>query len=110
MKLKALVVIAVVVVGGLLLGACQNVTPQQAKAIVATYEALPAPQRTAIAEKAATVDSPALTAFMISSFSASSRSASLALDFISSSAICFFCPAESLVTGAVLFNRSIASS
>jgi hypothetical protein len=36
------------------LGACQNVTPQQAQAIVATYQALPAPQRTAIAEKAAT--------------------------------------------------------
>ena len=51
MKLKG-VVVAVIVVGVLLLGACQNVTPQQAKAIVATYQALPAPQRTAIAEKA----------------------------------------------------------
>jgi hypothetical protein len=42
------------IVGLSLLGACQNVTPQQAQAIVATYQALPAPQRTAIAEKAAT--------------------------------------------------------
>jgi len=53
MKLKALVVIAFVIVAASLLGACQNVTPQQAQAIVATYQALPAPQRTAIAEKAA---------------------------------------------------------
>ena len=52
MKLKGVVVAVIVVVGGLVLGACQNVTPQQAKAIVATYQALPAPQRTAIAEKA----------------------------------------------------------
>ena len=49
MKLK---VLTVVIVGAALLGACQNVTPQQAQAIVATYQALPAPQRTAIAEKA----------------------------------------------------------
>ena len=47
-------VIAIVISGATLLGACQNVTPQQAQAIVATYQALPAPQRTAIAEKAAT--------------------------------------------------------
>ena len=54
MKLKALSIVTVVIVGAALLGACQNVTPQQAQAIVATYQALPAPQRTAIAEKAAT--------------------------------------------------------
>jgi hypothetical protein len=35
-----------------LLSACQNITPQQAQAIVVTYQALPAPQRTAIAQKA----------------------------------------------------------
>src|SRR5512143_2347463 len=52
MKLKVFAV--VVIVGAYLLGACQNVTPQQAQAIVATYQALPAPERTAIAEKAAT--------------------------------------------------------
>ncbi len=51
MKLKALAVV-VALVGAWVLGACQNITPQQAQAIVATYEALPAPQRTAIAEKA----------------------------------------------------------
>ena len=51
MQLK---VFAIVIAGAALLGACQNITPQQAQAIVATYEALPAPQRTAIAEKAAT--------------------------------------------------------
>ena len=54
MKLKALSIIAVVIVAASLLGACQNVTPQQAQAIVATYEALPAAQRTAVAEKAVT--------------------------------------------------------
>jgi hypothetical protein len=53
MKRKEVVVAVIVVVGVLLLGACQSVTPQQAKAIVATYQALPAPQRTAVAEKAA---------------------------------------------------------
>lgn len=52
MKLKILVVIALGIVAASLLSACQNVTPQQAQAIVATYEALPAPQRTAVAEKA----------------------------------------------------------
>ena len=54
MKLKALSSIAIFIVGASLLGACQNVTPQQAQAIVATYEALPAAQRTAVAEKAVT--------------------------------------------------------
>jgi hypothetical protein len=54
MKLKVLVVIAMVVMGVSLLGACQNVTPQQAQAVVATFEALPAPQRTAVVEKAMT--------------------------------------------------------
>ena len=53
MKLKVLSIIAIFVVGAALLSACENITPQQAKAIVATYEALPAPQRTAVAEKAA---------------------------------------------------------
>ncbi len=52
MKLKALAVVVVALVGAWVLGACQNITPQQAQAIVATFEALPAPQRTAIAEKA----------------------------------------------------------
>jgi len=47
MKLKTFGVIALVFVAASLLGACQNVTPQQAQAIVATYQALPAPQRTA---------------------------------------------------------------
>ncbi len=62
MRLKGLVLSAIVVIAGaLLLGACQNVTPQQAKAIVATYQALPAPQRTAIAEKAATYVEVAVT-------------------------------------------------
>jgi hypothetical protein len=54
MKRTTLIVIALVIVAASLLGACQNVTPQQAQAIVATYEALPAAQRTAIAEKAVT--------------------------------------------------------
>jgi hypothetical protein len=53
MKLKVLSIVALFVAGASLLGACENITPQQAKAVVATYEALPAPQRTAIAEKAA---------------------------------------------------------
>jgi hypothetical protein len=54
MRLKGFALAVIVVIAGaLLLGACQNVTPQQAKAIVATYESLPAPQRTAIAQKAA---------------------------------------------------------
>ncbi len=53
MKRKVLSIVAMFVVGAALLGACQNITPQQAQAIVATYEALPAPQRTAVAEKAA---------------------------------------------------------
>jgi hypothetical protein len=54
MKLKALIVIALVVVGAALLSACGTITPQQAKAAVATFEALPAPQRTAVVEKAMT--------------------------------------------------------
>ena len=54
MKLKVLSIVAIFVVGAALLSACENITPQQAKAIVATYEALPAPQRTAVAEKAMT--------------------------------------------------------
>ncbi len=54
MKLKALGIVGLIIIGAALLGACQNITPQQAQAIVATYEALPAPQRTAIAEKAVT--------------------------------------------------------
>ena len=53
MKQKVLSIVGIVV-GAALLSACQNVTPQQAQAIVATYQALPAPQRTAVAEKAAT--------------------------------------------------------
>jgi len=54
MRLRALAVVAItVIIGASLLGACQNITPQQAQAIVATYQALPAPQRTAVAEKAA---------------------------------------------------------
>ena len=54
MRLKGFALAVIVVIAGaLLLGACQNITPQQAKAIVATYESLPAPQRTAIAQKAA---------------------------------------------------------
>jgi hypothetical protein len=52
MKLKVLSIVAIFVVGTALLSACESITPQQAKAIVATYEALPAPQRTAVAEKA----------------------------------------------------------
>jgi hypothetical protein len=52
MKAKVLSIAALFVAGVSLLGACQNVTPQQAQAIVATYQALPAPQRTAVAEKA----------------------------------------------------------
>ena len=51
MNRKAVGVIALVIVAGSLLGACQPITPQQA--VVATYQALPAPQRTAVAEKAA---------------------------------------------------------
>jgi hypothetical protein len=54
MNHKAVIVIVLVVIAAALLGACQNVTPQQAQAVVATYEALPAAQRTAVAEKAAT--------------------------------------------------------
>jgi|GEM_PF-7037755 hypothetical protein len=53
MKRKTLAGIALIMMVAALLGACQSITPQQAKAIVATYEALPAPQRTAVAEKAA---------------------------------------------------------
>jgi hypothetical protein len=53
MNRKAVIVIALAMIAASLLGACQNVTPQQAQAIVATYQALPAPQRTAVAEKAA---------------------------------------------------------
>jgi hypothetical protein len=49
MNLKAVGVIALVIVAGSLLGACQNITPQQAQAVVATYQALPAAQRTAVA-------------------------------------------------------------
>jgi hypothetical protein len=52
MKRQVLLVAALVLIAAALLGACQNITPQQAQAIVATYEALPAPQRTAVAEKA----------------------------------------------------------
>ncbi len=52
MNRKAVIAAALVVLVAALLSACQNVTPQQAQAIVATYQALPAPQRTAIAEKA----------------------------------------------------------
>jgi hypothetical protein len=51
---RRVVSLAVILIAAALLGACQNITPQQAQAIVATYEALPAPQRTAIAEKAVT--------------------------------------------------------
>jgi hypothetical protein len=54
MNRKAAISIALILIAASLLVACQNITPQQAKAIVATYEALPAPQRTAVAEKAAT--------------------------------------------------------
>ncbi len=53
MKLKVLSIVAIFGAGASLLGACQNITPQQAQAVVATYQALPAPQRTAVAEKAA---------------------------------------------------------
>ena len=53
MKVKVLIAIAAIIVGAGLLGACQNITPQQAQAVVATYQALPAAQRTAIVEKAA---------------------------------------------------------
>ena len=53
MNRTVVVIAAVVIVGAALLGACQNITPQQAAAVVATYQALPAPQRTAVAEKAA---------------------------------------------------------
>ncbi len=53
MKRRGLPIVAIVVVGAALLSACQNITPQQAQAIVATYQALPAPQRTAVAETAA---------------------------------------------------------
>lgn len=52
MNRKRLIAIAVAIMGAAVLNACQNITPQQAQAIVATYQALPAPQRTAIAEKA----------------------------------------------------------
>ena len=54
MKHQAGIVIALVLIAASLLGACQNLTPQQAQAIVATYEALPPAQRTAVAEKAVT--------------------------------------------------------
>jgi hypothetical protein len=53
MKLKVLSVAALMIAGALMLSACENITPQQAKAVVATFEALPAPQRTAVVEKAA---------------------------------------------------------
>ena len=54
MNRKLFVVIVTVILGGVaVLSACQSITPQQAAAVVATYEALPAPQRTAVAEKAA---------------------------------------------------------
>lgn len=54
MRLRTFAVVAIaVIVGASLLGACQNISPQQAQTIVATYQALPAPQRTAVAEKAA---------------------------------------------------------
>jgi hypothetical protein len=52
MKTKLLIVSVVLMFSALLLNACQNITPQQAQAIVATYQALPAPERTAVAEKA----------------------------------------------------------
>jgi hypothetical protein len=52
MKLKVLSVAALMIAGALLLSACESITPQQAKAVVATFEALPAPQRTAVVEKA----------------------------------------------------------
>jgi hypothetical protein len=54
MNRTAGIVIALVLIAASLLGACQNLTPQQAQAIVATYEALPPAQRTAVAEKAVT--------------------------------------------------------
>jgi hypothetical protein len=54
MNRKVLLIAAFVLIAAALLGACQNLTPQQAQAIVATYEALPAAQRTAVAEKATT--------------------------------------------------------
>jgi hypothetical protein len=53
MKLKLLSLVVLFVVGAALLSACDTITPQQAKAVVATFEALPAPQRTAVVEKAA---------------------------------------------------------
>lgn len=53
MKLKLLSLAVLFVVGAALLSACDTITPQQAKAVVATFEALPAPQRTAVVEKAA---------------------------------------------------------
>lgn len=54
MNRKVLLIAAFVLIAAALLGACQNITPQQAQAVVATYEALPAAQRTAVAEKAST--------------------------------------------------------
>ncbi|HTP11682.1 MAG TPA: hypothetical protein VMP08_25685 [Anaerolineae bacterium] len=53
MNHKAVTILALALIAAAVLGACQSITPQQAQAIVATYEALPAPQRTAVAEKAA---------------------------------------------------------
>jgi hypothetical protein len=53
MKRQTLFVAALVMIAAALLGACDTITPQQAKAVVATFEALPAPQRTAVVEKAA---------------------------------------------------------
>lgn len=52
MKRKRLIAIALITFTTALLSACDTITPQQAKAVVATFEALPAPQRTAVAEKA----------------------------------------------------------
>jgi hypothetical protein len=54
MKRQTIVVAAFVLIAASLLGACDTITPQQAKAVVATFEALPAPQRTAVVEKAMT--------------------------------------------------------
>jgi hypothetical protein len=54
MNRKALLLAVLVLIAAALLGACQNITPQQAQAIIATYEALPAAERTAVAEKAGT--------------------------------------------------------
>jgi hypothetical protein len=53
MKRQAIVIAVFGLIAASLLGACDTITPQQAKAVVATFEALPAPQRTAVVEKAA---------------------------------------------------------